>query len=62
MCQSRQKNGKAVPGKPFPKGHTGRPKGTHNKITIALIDDVIEAYHRKGGVDPSGALPGAEAD
>jgi len=38
-------------GRPFEKGNPGRPKGSHDKVTVALIDDVIEAYKQKGGVE-----------
>lgn len=38
-------------GRPFEKGNPGRPGGARSKITVALVDDVIAAYEKKGGVE-----------
>lgn len=40
---------------PAPKGQSqnpnGRPKGTPNKMTATIREDVLEVYIRMGGVD-----------
>lgn len=40
---------KAVKRKP-PNAGKGRPKGSKNKVTVALKDGIMEAYQKAGGV------------
>jgi len=52
VAKSRENLGKKKPrGRPFKKGEGGRPRGVKNKVTRSMVEDVLQAYQDKGGVE-----------
>jgi len=49
--QNQRQKKRRAPGRPFKKGNPGRPKGSKNKVTRAMAEDMLHAYQNLGGVD-----------